>query len=303
LSGPSFLGLSGPANTSEDYSYLMDEQEHSSHVGSYVFLVLLLILGAAVYLNWQPIHTWVVNTALSHMKTAAPAQPAPAQPSAAQTDNESNRTVTTETGSAQPAIEEKPAENSPKDLPQQDKATSAAKAGQAGESKDTTSEPAGAASPQKQVSLPPASQAKASNVKPDDDSADDSSAAKPASRAQRRTAAVRDRRNAEQGSQGDDLVSTGERYLYGRGVMRNCGQAVTYFRAAAGKQNSRAFSHLGALYATGECVPQDRALAYSWFSRALAMDRSNAYLERNLTMLWRDMSATERQRAMQGRTF
>jgi len=104
-------------------------------------------------------------------------------------------------------------------------------------------------------------------------------------------------RERPQPAPGETLVNSGEKYLYGRGVRKDCGQAVRYFRAAAEQQNSRALVHLGAMYAIGECVPMDRAVAYSWFSRALAGDRGNRALEENLTMLWREMSPRERQRA------
>jgi TPR repeat protein len=102
---------------------------------------------------------------------------------------------------------------------------------------------------------------------------------------------------APQGNAGGELVSSGERYLYARGVARNCDQAVIYFNAAAAQQNLQAFSHLGAMYATGECVPMDRAVAYSWFRRAYAKEPGNRYFEQNLTMLWRQMTPAERQRA------
>jgi hypothetical protein len=102
---------------------------------------------------------------------------------------------------------------------------------------------------------------------------------------------------------GAELVASGERYLYGRDVPRNCSQAVVNFNAAAKQNNPRALSYLGSLYATGQCVPLDRALAYQWFSRALALDRGNTYLAHNLNMLWGEMSSEERARATQKRTF
>lgn len=102
---------------------------------------------------------------------------------------------------------------------------------------------------------------------------------------------------------GAELVDSGERYLYGRGVPRNCSQALVNFNASARQDNPRAMSHLGSLYATGQCVPLDRAQAYQWFSRALSLDRSNKYLEHNLNMIWIQMSSEERARATQKRTF
>ena len=100
---------------------------------------------------------------------------------------------------------------------------------------------------------------------------------------------------------GAELVAKGEKYLYGHGAPKNCQQALTYFKAAAKEQNPSAMSQMGALYATGVCVPFDRAQAYQWFSRALHEDRSNTYLEHNLNMLWRDMSADEKARATRRR--
>jgi hypothetical protein len=102
---------------------------------------------------------------------------------------------------------------------------------------------------------------------------------------------------ATQAYPGSELVTSGEKYLYGRGAPRSCNQAVIYFNAAAAKQNPQAFSHLGALHATGECVPMDRVVAYAWFRRAYTKEPNNHYFEQNLTMLWRDMTPEERQRA------
>jgi TPR repeat protein len=104
---------------------------------------------------------------------------------------------------------------------------------------------------------------------------------------------------AEEDQRGDDLVARGERFLYGQGVRRDCNQAMVYFRAGAEQQNARALSRLGALYATGTCVPMDRVMAYNWFSRALAHDSKNPLLEDNLNMLWRDMSSSERNQVLE----
>jgi TPR repeat protein len=90
------------------------------------------------------------------------------------------------------------------------------------------------------------------------------------------------------------MLVLGEKYLYGRGVTRDCNQAMTYFRAAAGQENAPAMSHLGAMYASGSCVPIDRAAAYQWFARAENADPGNQWLARNLDMLWRDMTPRER---------
>ena len=84
-----------------------------------------------------------------------------------------------------------------------------------------------------------------------------------------------------------------EKYLYG--PSRNCTAARSLLEQAAGRQNPSAMSHLGAMYATGQCVSADKTLAYIWFSRAYDVNPENQWLEKNLTMLWRDMSSSERQ--------
>jgi TPR repeat protein len=96
-------------------------------------------------------------------------------------------------------------------------------------------------------------------------------------------------------------VSAGERYLYGRGVARDCRQALVYFQAGAAQQNPRALSQLGTMYATGTCVTLNRVMAYNWFSRALAHNRSSQSLEENLNNLWRDMGPQERQQVLHPR--
>ena len=91
----------------------------------------------------------------------------------------------------------------------------------------------------------------------------------------------------------DPSVVAAEKYLYG--PSRNCTAARSLLEQAAGRQNPSAMSHLGAMYATGQCVSADKTLAYIWFSRAYDVNPENQWLEKNLTMLWRDMSSSERQ--------
>jgi TPR repeat protein len=92
----------------------------------------------------------------------------------------------------------------------------------------------------------------------------------------------------------DSMLVAGEKYLYGRGVPQDCNQALIYFRAAAEKENGPAMSHLGAMYASGHCVTQNRVAAYKWFSRASNSEPNNQWISRNLNMIWREMSPQER---------
>ncbi|MFB3918205.1 MAG: tetratricopeptide repeat protein [Terriglobales bacterium] len=110
-------------------------------------------------------------------------------------------------------------------------------------------------------------------------------------------------KSAQVRNPGDQLYTKGMNYLYGRGgIPKNCDQAVVYLRDAANMGNAKARSQLGGLYATGHCVPLDRAQAYGWFS--LAADVSpgrNIWLERSRNMLWSQMTESERQRAIRSR--
>ncbi|MBZ5511496.1 MAG: hypothetical protein LAN70_10045 [Acidobacteriia bacterium] len=265
--GLSILGLSSTdSGNGGRYSYL-PEEEQPSRTRLWVFLVAVLVLGGVLYAKWQPIRDYVLTTAPSHSRP----QPPPAQetknerPSSSATSAPAT-TLAASDAASQPALttENKPelsqAAQPSQELPHADPQSSAAS---------------------KPDDSPKPTPARASSKR----------AAEPASKPAAQMAP------AAPGNAGSELVSSGERYLYARGVARNCNQAVIYFNAAAAMQNPQAFSHLGALYATGECVPMDRAVAYAWFRRAYAREPGNRYFERNLTMLWREMTPAERQRA------
>ncbi len=99
-------------------------------------------------------------------------------------------------------------------------------------------------------------------------------------------------------SQRDSMLSMGQKYLHGRGVRRDCEQAMVYLRAANERASASARSQMGALYATGYCVPLDRVRAYQWFTSALNVEPGNPNLQRVCNNLWTQMSSDERQKAM-----
>ena len=126
--------------------------------------------------------------------------------------------------------------------------------------------------------------ANADNASANDSSADDrdtSSAAAPA----------RAVNNSE------EPVRQAEIYLEGKGVPQNCDEGLGILRAAEQRGNSRALVKLGAIYATGNCVPKDNAIAYHYFTRAHAVDPKNEWVEENRAILWANMTADERNRA------
>jgi TPR repeat protein len=102
---------------------------------------------------------------------------------------------------------------------------------------------------------------------------------------------------APEPSAGDSLAIEGERYLYGNGVPENCDRAQRSLTRAAQSGSTKAYTLLGAMYATGHCATRDLPTSYRWFARALHQDPSNTRLEKNLEVIWRQMTPEERQLA------
>jgi hypothetical protein len=96
---------------------------------------------------------------------------------------------------------------------------------------------------------------------------------------------------------GDAAFRKGEAYLYGRGVPKNCDEAVKYLKTASAKSNAKARSAFGTMYATGHCVPRDLPTSYLWFALALRVDPNNQILEKDLSAVWNQMTPPERQLA------
>jgi TPR repeat protein len=96
---------------------------------------------------------------------------------------------------------------------------------------------------------------------------------------------------------GDAAFRKGEAYLYGRGVPKNCDEAVKYLKTASAKLNAKARSAFGTMYATGHCVPRDLPTSYLWFALALRVDPNNQILEKDLSAVWNQMTPPERQMA------
>ena len=96
----------------------------------------------------------------------------------------------------------------------------------------------------------------------------------------------------------DRIVDEGERYLYGRGVRADCAIAQRDLLIGARQSNPKAQTLLGAMYATGHCVNRDLPSAYRWFAKALHGDPGNSRVQRDLEVLWNQMTPGERQLAM-----
>lgn len=96
---------------------------------------------------------------------------------------------------------------------------------------------------------------------------------------------------------GEAPVLLAEMYAQGKGVPKDCEQAMLLLNAAAKKANPHARSTLGSMYANGECVARDRVKAYQWMSAALEANPGSDWIEKNRQALLREMTPAERQRA------
>jgi hypothetical protein len=94
------------------------------------------------------------------------------------------------------------------------------------------------------------------------------------------------------------LLIKAQQYLQGSdGVPQNCEQGLVYLRAATQKNEPAAAVQMGALYASGHCVKQDRVMAYRWFNSAHELEPSNQWIQQNMGQLWAQMSDQERRQA------
>ena len=286
LHGPSFLGLSGDQ---DDPDYLLEDEETGSGRKWVVFLVVVVLIALGVW-QWQGtsgVRAWGAR-ALAAIGLGTGGAPQSGPPV--------NEPVASRTEEPAPAGEQKP--------PQKDdqKKDDAQAASPATGSATTAANPA-------QTSADTASAPSATSDKPEPAkvAAEEQPAEKKPAAA--RNVPANEKRSAAHAKassavapeprddSGDELVARAQDYLYGRGGRRNCDQAMALLTSAAGQGNARASGQLGAMYATGNCAPFDRAIAYRYLTRAATAEPRNAWLRQNRDMVWREMTPDERSRA------
>lgn len=317
ISGPSFLGLT---DDSDQSSYLLDDDQPRRSRGLLVFCLFALAIFAGIgYLEWQTMQTgrlsipfisktlWEQPTNSSTPSTqnqgTAGASKTPTPQSGnteanndslatSDNDNAKNGPVNPVPGAAGAASDSnaKPLTEAANSGTNEEGSTSQATPA---EKPKPTGQAAAAAGDQDATETSQSRQSKdaADQSKNEDNSADNQKPsvarkAKPSARA----ASVEKDPDPRQ----NRMLLLGERYLYGHGVPQNCNQALTYFRGAADENNAPAMAHLGAMYASGQCVTLNRVMAFNWFARAQNAQPSDQWLQRNMNMLWRDMTPQER---------
>ncbi len=315
VSGPSFLGLGD--ERSRDLDYLLEDEPPRGHARLYLALLLLVASGALLAWHWQRDgYPWsgimLKPTASTAAPSSSPSSPVPAPESAA---------------AAAPVPVEPTANPAPPEAQPASTAGAPPSPGAATAMSVAPDNPSAAPKPADQTSQPAAPKAVDEGAPPIDNSDSGQAAAKtPApvsqatssqatsvpetaapARTETRTASAvpapksvspKPSPAAPADAFEDRLVADGEKYLYGRGVPEDCERAQRNLQIGARQSNARAQTLLAAMYATGHCVNRDLPTAYRWFAKALHGDPGNSRVQRDLEVLWKQMTPEERQLAM-----
>jgi hypothetical protein len=292
VSGPSFLGLADEPNRDREFHYLLEDEPRGHGLG-YV-LLLLILAGAAfgtwhfraeLYPLWSPL--WArISTSFKPSSGSPPAAQTQEPPPSAEAPGLPHSATVTENEAA-PQTTDAGTHNS-----------------EAGDQKSTQSsdvQPSKAQSQTADNTPPPKTAADGKNsaeADGDKSTEDEASDNQPSEKAStpapvRKASKPPPTVPAETGE--DRLAAEGERYLYGTGVRQNCDRAQRDLMMAARGSNTKAYTLLGAMYATGHCASRDLPTAYKWFARALHQDPGNARVQRDLEVLWKQMTPDERQ--------
>jgi hypothetical protein len=285
VNGPSFLGLSPSQSTSEPSpGYLLEDEEPRGR-GRFL-LGILLLLGVSGGLYWQWQHE------------GYPWNPDPKRPASSASEPVDSTTPTTD--ATQPTPQPAPPPAKPDAAAATDEKSPVTKdevkPDEAKEQNKDEGEAVAAATEKQKVEEPPPATAKA--TKPELEPA--KATAAPPNRAKRQ---VREpaREPEEEIDPSEALFIEGQKYLYGSGVPEDCTRARQKLMAAANQSNAKAQSTVGTMYATGHCLPRNLPSAYHWFAVALHNDRDNGRLQRDLEVIWSQMTAEEKEIAIKGR--
>jgi hypothetical protein len=319
VSGPSFLGLGDERSRDLDY-LLEDEPPSRGHGRLYLALLLLIVSGGLLAWHWQrdgyPWSGLIQKPAASR----APISPAPAPDSAIAAPPVVP--VEPTANPAPPDTQPAPIETAPAPTVDSSAGSTPSAAATAAKPAEQTPQPNDSAAVPESASKPPAAsspqaassqggsqqagspQTGSPQTKPAQTAEPEATEEAP-KEAQVATAIPMPKAVSPKPSPTapgttfeDRLVADGEKYLYGRGVPEDCARAQRNLQIAARASNAKAQTLLGAMYATGHCVGRDLPSAYRWFAKALHGDPSNSRVQRDLEVLWKQMTPEERQLAM-----
>jgi len=304
VGGPSFLGLGD--ERSNDLDYLLDEEPPRGHGRLYLALLLLAISGGLLAWHWQrdgyPWAGLISGSASNHAPVSSlPAQAASTAPDTQPTGNatppETQLPLQAATPPAVGETAQPPATEPPRDSSPSANPVAAVKP------PEQISQSTTGSSPRDSTTRPPTTPSADSGAPEATESSPvkETPAPAPAREADapiRKPAAAKPSPTISPASPDDRLVDEGEKYLYGRGVRSDCALAQRNLLIGARDANPKAQTLLGAMYATGHCVNRDLPTAYRWFAKALHGDPSNSRVQRDLEVLWKQMTPEERQLTM-----
>ena len=306
VSGPSFLGLGD--ERSRDLDYLLEDEPPRGHGRLYLALLLLVVSAGLLAWHWQrdgyPWSGLILKPTVSTNAPASPhtvpppdsaaaaapvvpveptANPAPpeAQPATQPVTSDAAQPPAAEPAGSGTAATAKPADqaSSPNDAADSGESAKPTAAGSTQATEPEAAEPAPREAP-KETRVASASPMSRPVTPRPATSKPSPALASPADTFE------------------DRLVADGEKYLYGRGVPEDCARAQRNLQIGARQSNPKAQTLLGAMYATGHCVNRDLPTAYRWFAKALHGDPGNSRVQRDLEVLWKQMTPEERQLAM-----
>lgn len=271
-SGPSLLGLSGEPSEREQVNYLLEDEPSSGRWQRWAAAAVLAAAVAGSGWHWRTeIRAWATppphNPAVD--ANAVPAATAATEPEPANTTA-----------------------NLPPAAPVTIGAASSAPPPSAGASPESA-----ASQPTQAVTDAVARAPETKDEKPLDSATNLATTQPPASVAPQQVTPKIERKAPTTDASAEALETQGENYLYGRGVEADCGRASKSLMAAAARSSVKAQSVLGTLYATGHCVTRDVPTAYRWFAKALHQEPGNVRLQRDLEVLWQQMTPEERELA------
>ena len=314
LSGPSFLGLGD--ERSRDLDYLLEDEPPRGHGRFYLALLLLVLSGALLAWHWRrdgypwaglvpkPTLRNIPATSSAPDTTAPPNTGAPVEPTGNSVPPEAQAASAAASGEAAPPATPAPqAESTPSSAPPATapEATPAPKEGS--DSGKSEAKPEVASIPTTAVApaTSPASASSGSTSSAETETAETPAPAPKVVAPIAKAAISKPSPATPPVSFDDRIVADGERYLYGRGVPEDCARAQRNLQIGAGNSNPKAQTLLGAMYATGHCVNRDLPTAYRWFAKALHGDPGNSRVQRDLEVLWKQMTPEERLLAMKSR--
>lgn len=284
ITGPSFLGLNtdpGPDHA----DYLLEDDEPRGHAGLWIALVLLLVVALAGWRFGAEAAPMARQLYAAVVARVNPQPPAPAAAAAPPTQPASPEAA---------AASQPPASAAGNDASAPAGGASPDAAPQAAAS-PSPAKPDNAALTAKEEPAEPAKPSPASKPVSKEDAAPSTSTPKAAklAPATRRVPAepVAPEKTA--------ILILAQKYLHGQGVRQDCVTGLAYLREAMRRPNAPAASQMGALYATGTCMPLDRLAAYRYFTSAMQLAPDDPWLGQERDKLYGQMTSAERRQADQ----